>query len=164
MSFEPSETVSRELWDHLVSTFALGHDGDHGKDHWLRVLSNGREIAAATGANLRVVELFAALHDSKRENEYHDPQHGPRAAEHARSLCGKWFNLDVQELEVLCRACELHADGLTTDGDPTVLACWDADRLDLGRVGIKPHPTRLCTKYAKREDVLEAAYERSLAY
>ena len=160
MSFEPSETVSREFWDHLVSIFPLDHD-IHGKYHWLRVLRNGREIASATGVNLRVVELFAVLHDSKRENDYDDPEHGPRAAEHARLLCGQWFDLSVPELDVLCRACELHADGLTADADPTVLACWDADRLDLGRVGIKPHPDRLCTQYAKREDVLEAAYERS---
>ena len=162
MSFEPSEIVRRELLNHLVSTFALNPCGIHGKRHWLRVLRNGRELAAATGANLRVVELFAVLHDSKRENDDHDPEHGPRAAEHARSLCGQWFELDVQELDVLCRACELHADGLITDAEPTVLACWDADRLDLGRVGTKPHPARLCTQYAKREDVLEAAYERSL--
>ena len=153
--------MTREFWDHLVSTFPLDHE-THGKCHWLRVLRNGREIAAATGANLRVVELFAVLHDSKRENNGHDPQHGPRAAERARSLCGQWFELSASELGVLCRACVLHADGFTTDAEPTVLACWDADRLDLGRVGIVPAPDRLCTQYAKRKDVLESAYERSL--
>ena len=29
------------------------------------------------------------------------------------------------------------ADGETTT-DPTIGCCWDADRLDLGRVGIEP--------------------------
>ena len=29
--------------------------------------------------DLRVVELFAFLHDSRRENEYDDPAHGRRA-------------------------------------------------------------------------------------
>ena len=162
MSFEPSETVTRDFLDHLVSAFRLDPEGEHGKPHWLRVLRNGRKLVAATDANLRVVELFAVIHDSKRENEYDDPRHGPRAAEYARSLWGKWFDLDVQELDLLCRACELHADGLTTDASSTVLACWDADRLDLGRVGFKPNPKRLCTQYAKRKDVLEAAYNRSL--
>lgn len=56
--FEPSKTVSREFFDHLVSSHVLGHDGFHGKDHWLRVLHNAREIAAETGANLRVLELL----------------------------------------------------------------------------------------------------------
>jgi len=30
-----------------------------------------------------------------------------------------------------------HSDG-AVDADPTIQTCWDADRLDLGRVGIKP--------------------------
>ena len=30
-----------------------------------------------------------------------------------------------------------HSDG-AVDSDPTIQTCWDADRLDLGRVGIKP--------------------------
>ena len=80
MSFEHSETVSREFFDHLVTSHTLGHDGFHGRDHWLRVLQNAREIATETGASLSVVELFTVLHDSKRENENHDPDHGHRAA------------------------------------------------------------------------------------
>jgi uncharacterized protein len=47
-----------------------------------------------------------------------------------------------------CRACRLHTDG-HTEGDPTLQACWDADRLDLGRVGITPKPHRLCTDAAR---------------
>ena len=39
---------------------------------------NARELAAETGANLRVVELFSVLHDGQRENEDNYPQHGPR--------------------------------------------------------------------------------------
>ena len=54
-----------------------------------------------------------------------------------------------------------HSDGYT-DADITVQVCWDADRLDLGRVGIKPAPHRLCTASAKAVDILEAAYERSV--
>lgn len=81
--FEPSKTVSREFFDHLVSSHELGHDGFHGKDHWLRVLYNAREIAAETGSNLRVVELFAVIHDSQRQNENHDPEQGHRAAAYA---------------------------------------------------------------------------------
>ena len=30
-----------------------------------------------------------------------------------------------------------HSDG-AVDVDPAIQTCWDADRLDLGRVGIKP--------------------------
>ena len=159
--FTPSANVSAALFNHLVHTHSLGHGGFHGRDHWLRVLHNGREIAVATGANLKVVELFAVIHDSKRENEGHDPDHGPRAAEYAKTLQGNWFDLSAVELNLLCEACRYHSDGFIA-ADLTVQACWDADRLDLGRVGIKPDPRFLCTGYAKRPEVLLAAYERSL--
>lgn len=46
--------------------------------------------------------------------------------------------------------------------DITVQTCWDADRLDLGRVGIRPDPDRLCTSAAKESDLLEWAYARSV--
>ena len=39
---------------------------------------------------------------------------------------------------------------------------WDADRLDLGRVGIRPAPKRLCTDAARAPEVVLAAYVRSL--
>jgi len=67
MAFEPSRTVTRAFFEHPVNRHTLGHGGYHGKGHWLRALQKGHELAAATGANLRVIELFAALHDSERE-------------------------------------------------------------------------------------------------
>ena len=57
-------------------------------------------------------------------------------------------HLDDARFELLFEACRLHTDGHTA-GDPTLLACWDADRLDLGRVGITPDPRRLCTDAAR---------------
>jgi len=161
MSLEVSKTVTQAFFEHLVNTHSLGHDGFHGRDHWLRVLQNGREIAAETGANLRVVELFAVLHDSQRENEDHDPEHGHRAATYAQSLRGTWFDVEDDEMELLLEACRYHSDGFI-DADLTVQACWDADRLDLGRVGVRPDPRCLCTGYAKRPVIVEAAYSRSI--
>lgn len=158
--FIPSEAVSSDFFDFLVTTHTLGHGGFHGKDHWLRVLENGRILAAVTGANLRVVELFALLHDSCRENEHDDPQHGHRAAAYARDLRGSWFDATDCEMDLLALACELHSDGFT-EANITVQTCWDADRLDLGRVGIRPSAGYLCTEVARRGDVIAAAYQRS---
>jgi hypothetical protein len=95
MSFEALDTVTQEFFEYLVASHTLGHDGFHGREHWLRALQNARELAAETGANLRVLELFAVLHDSRRENENHDPEHGHRAAAHVVELRGKWFDLPV---------------------------------------------------------------------
>ncbi|WP_371060962.1 hypothetical protein [Rhodosalinus sp. 5P4] len=159
--FEPSANVSEAFFRHLVQTHALGHRGFHGEDHWRRVLFNGRMLAAATGANLKVVELFALVHDSRRENEDHDPEHGLRAAHHARTLRETWFDASDDEMELLTEACRLHSDGLTA-GDLTVRVCWDADRLDLGRVGLRPSARYLCTDHARRPEVIAAAYRRSL--
>ncbi len=40
-------------------------------------------------------------------------------------------------------------------------ACWDSDRLDLGRVDVVPDPDYLCTDYARRPDVIAAALDMS---
>lgn len=160
--FQHSAHVSEAFFRHLVETHELGHSGYRGEDHWRRVLFNGRILVAATGANLRVIELFALIHDSRRENEDHDPDHGLRAAQRARELRGTWFDGTDAEMALLTEACRLHSDG-RTEADLTVQACWDADRLDLGRVGIRPTAEYLCTHHAKRPEVIEAAYLRSIS-
>jgi uncharacterized protein len=158
--FIPSAAVSAEFFEFRVTSHRLGHRGFHGKDHWQRVLLNGRLLTAETGANLRVVELFALIHDSCREKENDDPLHGHRAAAYARELRGTWFDATDAEMDLLALACALHSDG-HTDGELTVQTCWDADRLDLGRVGIRPSARYLCTEAARRGDVIAAAYWRS---
>lgn len=135
-------------------------DGIHGIAHWARVLENGLRLAVETGADVEVVSLFAVLHDSRRVNEGHDPDHGPRAANFAAALRGHVFDLDDHAYRLLCRACEGHTHE-RTHPDVTVRTCWDADRLDLGRVGITPLPARLCTEVAKRPEVIEWADRRA---
>lgn len=106
--FIPSAAVSAEFFEFLVASHALGHGGFHGREHWLRVLQNGRLLATETGANVRVVELFALLHDSCRENEDDDPFHGQRAAAYTRHLRDTWFEVTDAELDLLALACEQH--------------------------------------------------------
>ena len=74
------------LLKHLRGRFAINWHGDHGASHWARVRNNGLMIAAATGANMAVVELFAFFHDSCRVNEYTDHDHGKRGADLVRLL------------------------------------------------------------------------------
>ncbi len=153
--------IEKELVRVLRAQFALEWEGIHGAPHWARVRVNGLRLAEATGANARVVELFAFLHDSRRENDGWDPEHGVRAARLARKLAGVAFELDARELALLEAACRDHSEG-GTEGDITVLTCWDADRLDLGRVGVRPEPRRLCTVAARDPVTIEWAYQRSL--
>jgi uncharacterized protein len=126
----------------ILDQYSLPFFGTHGITHWARVLENGLRISQETGANEKVVRLFAVLHDSRRKNESLDPGHGKRGAELAKVLC------------------VFHTDG-KTESDITVQTCWDADRLDLGRVWIWPEPKQLCTEFAKKPEVLKWANQRS---
>lgn len=140
----------------------MNWNGIHGISHFLRVRENGLRLAEVTNAKTHVVELFAFLHDSRRQNDIRDPAHGRRAALFARSLHGVFFELTPEDLDLLAFACEFHADGLI-EGDVTVQTCWDSDRLDLGRVGKRPRPSKLCTAAAKELDIIDWAYRRSVS-
>jgi uncharacterized protein len=70
------------------------------------------------------------------------------------------IKLSVSDLDLLGLACAKHSDGWT-NADVTVQTCWDADRLDLGRVGVRPRPQYLCTDAAKNPSMIEWAYARS---
>jgi uncharacterized protein len=144
----------------ILEDYALPWGGYHGVAHWARVLENGLRLAEETDALVEVVRLFAVLHDSRRINEGTDPDHGPRAAEFARTLRGRLFDLPEHEFLLLHRACAGHTHE-RTHPDVTIQTCWDADRLDLGRVGITPHPNRLCTEIAKQPKVIKWADHRA---
>lgn len=122
--------------------FALDWHGIHGAAHWGRVRHHGISVGRRVGADLVVVELFAFLHDSCRRHDGRDEQHGERAAAYAQSLQGRYFSLPTRALDQLVEAITLHSEGLM-HRDPTIQTCWDADRLDLGRVGITPSPRRI---------------------
>ena len=123
--------------------------GAHGSRHWARVRLHGMAIAEHERASVRVVELFAFLHDSRRRNEWSDPSHGARSAQLVLELGARTLRISSEEVKLLAYACEHHSDGYM-EADITVQTCWDADRLDLGRVGINPDPARLCTGAARQ--------------
>ncbi|MEO6061967.1 MAG: hypothetical protein ABIQ99_08520 [Thermoflexales bacterium] len=132
----------------VLPGYVLPLRGDHGIVHWARVMENGLRLAELTGGDAEVVALFALFHDARRVNEFNDPEHGLRGAELAQSLRGSLIHLDDDRFQLLYEACRLHTDGLVST-QPTLQACWDADRLDLGRVGITPRPERLGSDAAR---------------
>jgi len=143
MSHDPAAILKA-----ILEGYTLPIAGAHGATHWARVWENGQRLAELTGADAEIVGLFALFHDCRRWNEFHDDGHGARGGDFARSLRGTLVHLTDDRFELLDEACRLHTDGLT-GGDSTLLVCWDADRLDLGRVGITPRPERLCTDAAR---------------
>jgi len=120
----------------------------HGTSHWKRVERNGLRLSLRTGADVMVVRLFAWFHDSRRQNESVDPGHGRRGAHYAATLRKQVFDLEEQAFEKLVFACTWHTDRILS-ADPTIGTCWDADRLDLGRVGITPSSAFMSTALGK---------------
>ncbi len=144
-----SDTFDREaLWQLVCGQFRAPAHSVHGPDHWRRVERNGLLLAKRSGADIVVVSLFALFHDSRRVNEHNDPGHGRRGADYAGSLRGKAFDLTDERFDLLYEACVGHTDEVHHQ-DATIGTCWDADRLDLGRVGIVPDPAFMSTAFGK---------------
>lgn len=137
------------LWQLVCGQVRTQQHSVHGPDHWQRVERNGLLLAERTGADIVVVSLFALFHDSRRVNECNDPGHGRRGAVYAANLRGKAFDLTDERFDLLYEACAGHTDQTYHD-DPTIGTCWDADRLDLGRVGLVPDPEFMSTSFARQ--------------
>ncbi len=152
----PVRPLRRPAWATAVlaeatAAFRLARDvTDHGPRHWEAVERYVLALADhVAGADAKVARLFALLHDVGRAKEGDDPDHGRRAVDFAEDLYrqGK-LGLSRRQMDALVAACAGHADGGVT-ADPTVGLCWDADRLDLMRLGIVPDPALLSTEAAK---------------
>ena len=156
--------ITPELTTLVAKQFSLDLQSPHGPAHWMRVRANGLNIARHTGACKAVVELFSLFHDSRRVNDFRDPGHGARGAELAFLYYKQGaVSCSEDELELLMIACSEHTDGKSSDSE-TIATCWDADRLDLPRVGVEVNPDLLCTPYAREAFVIEQAKERALLW
>ena len=136
------------LWQVLTDHFRLGDWSIHGPVHWRTVERHALALAKQNGADETTVRLFAVFHDAERMHESSDPEHGFRAEELVRTMHGDLFALSPRQLDDLCLACRLHNHGQTTD-EVTIGTCWDADRFDLPRVGIRPDPNMMSTEQGK---------------
>ena len=162
MTADAEVVLSPPLVERLREHFVLEwRRGLHGVQHWGRVRRNGLLLAERTGASRRVVSLFAFLHDSCRWSDRNDAEHGPRAAAFVEQLRDDALvSLSDEEAQLLAFACRHHSEGML-DADVTIQTCWDADRLDLGRVGIRPDPRLLCTPAARDRKLIAWAHARS---
>lgn len=135
--YKALRTYSMSRWPEELGT-------THGVKHWDRVARFGR-ILYQDGADMDVIMAFAYLHDSERMDNGRDIDHGKRASKHIDSIRNtKLRQLSDEQISKLKRACELHTTTHKT-GDITIDICFDADRLDLPRVGIAPLPHKMAT-------------------
>lgn len=119
----------------------------HGIKHWFRVWVYAQELAEKTPeVDMEVVAMFALFHDSMRNNDSDDPDHGWRGWELWSQLQSKVKSPPLEDTQQILFhvACHHHNSGFINN-NPTVGVCWDADRLDLPRVGIEPDPKFMST-------------------
>jgi uncharacterized protein len=130
----------------------------HGDDHWRCVAATGLALAAgATQIDRTLVFCFGLLHDTRRLTDGLDVEHGSRAASYARELRDEGLlPLDEMRFALFAEALEHHPNGLVS-ADATTGTCWDADRLHLPRVSIRPRPDLFSTRAAHGEEPLAAA-------
>lgn len=130
----------------------------HGDDHWRCVAATGLALASWVAQADRVlVFCFGLLHDTRRLTDGHDPDHGARAAMFTHELRAEGFlALDDARFALLADALVFHSGGLVSE-EPSTGICWDADRLHLPRVSIRPRPELLSTRAARGDAALAAA-------
>lgn len=130
--------ITKEILAVVHEHYKLNLKGIHGVAHWSRVRYNGLLIAKSNPeVDATVVELFAFLHDSCREVDGPDIMHGPRARLMVRDLGNEFLKINYEQFMLLQGAIDGHTSTIKS-GNPTIAACWDADRLDLWRCGTKP--------------------------
>ena len=133
-----------ELRNYCLNRWPKELGETHGVEHWDRVARFGKMLYQA-GVDMDVVTAFAYLHDSERKDNCEDINHGKRASKLIDTIrASLLIELNDKQIMKLKLACELHTVKHRT-GDITIDACFDADRMDLLRVGIKPSPDRMAT-------------------
>ncbi len=138
-----------EVRDFALNGWVLGET--HGLPHWQRVERNGILLSMENGRirediNIKVVRFFAYLHDKCRLDNWTDWEHGVRSADMLSSIRDTILkDFTDEEVFLLEKACRYHTTEHRT-GNPTIDVCFDADRLDLDRVGIIPDPKRMATE------------------
>ena len=120
----------------------------HGEQHWKAVTYAGMRLCdLVPEADRELVFLFGLFHDTQRISEYADPDHGDRAALVATEMLQDDMRDDPGRLDDLAYAIRFHDRGMVTT-EATRSVCWDADRLNLWRVGTEPDPELLSTMEA----------------
>lgn len=135
----------------LASIYSGERKGCHSSRHWHNVGTVGLMLAYLEGADPTVPLLFSVYHDCRRSNDGYDPEHGLRASRLAISHYALGhLKVNSTQLDKLVYACVHHSDGLLSPNDLEVACCWDADRIDLVRVGFEVDASLLTTSSAKK--------------
>jgi len=110
----------------------------------------------------QVLALFSVLHDCQRVTDGPDPDHGERGALLAEEMRGVHFQMSDKHFAFLHKACKYHNKPVTC-ADPVVQTCWDADRLDLGRLNVRIDTSFLSKYTGENHALIGAADQRGIS-
>ncbi len=138
----------------------------HGVAHWARVHRYGQQLARRMGLHPQLrecVAVFAWTHDLARFDDSGGREHALAGARYLDKVVPAAFpHLSPSQIKLIRAAIYYHSHGCAADearhqgwfgevrGEEIIKAigcCWDADRLDLLRLGIEPDPNRMSTPY-----------------
>lgn len=141
--FSP-ESIIRGMWQmgskwddvagRLSEVLPLPDSQIHGYEHARRVGLFAEMLARTYGADPLFAVVAAYCHDCGRLNDGEDPEHGKRSWQRCADSVSRLFT--GAPLDQLRVAIEEHPLGMTSDV-PLIAALWDADRVDLMRLGYK---------------------------
>lgn len=140
----------------------------HGPAHWARVFHFGKLLSEKMSLPLQqrqCIQVFAWTHDLARWDDNGGNEHAIAGAYYLDEVVPALFaHLVHDQRELIRAAIRHHADSLAaeeafhsgwfidlpwekSDLLNTIGCCWDADRLDLLRLGIEPDHARMSTPY-----------------
>lgn len=156
------KVVPKKVIKKLKEQFFLDFESEmHGFSHWCRVLENGLIISSINGANKNVIIAFSLFHDLCRLTENReDIEHGLRASIVLEDFKDQ-INLTEEEFLTVVEACKNHSNAMKTD-NKDIGTCWDADRLDLLRVGIYPDKKYLSTSIGNDSGLIVVCNSKSI--
>jgi len=129
------------LFQSAISQMGVEPFGLHGVIHWNGVYQNCLMLdPEPTMIEDWFYWCFSMLHDCCRYSEYGDARHPEKAA--------KLVEPDTDFNKQLNYTIRYHSAGVISE-DLHTGTCWDADRLELPRVGITPDPKLMSTEAGK---------------
>lgn len=126
---------------------------NHRWEHVCQVVGLARTLAAATGADLEIVEAAAWLHDVRKEQ----PDHGVAGAAAAREILTA-TDFPAEKIEPVAEAIRQHEGLYRSEGAPPLTpleaaVLWDADKLS--KLGVQALMFNLSTVYAAHKSLEE---------
>ena len=160
-----------------ITPLAKHNSAIHGVAHWTRVHRYGLLLADSLKLSEKekiAIALFGFTHDLARTDDGGGNQHSIAGAKYVQYVTDTLFSdFPNSTVDIVKVAIRYHSDGMNAEealyelpiagssnwSRESVLnmigCCWDADRLDLLRLGIMPNESKMSTSYW--QDVLPLA-------